>query len=114
MSLPDLLNRYTVFVFYSQGCSKATIGAVTLDAILRQPRYSKLTHVTQDFGREFFKLHKDKIQDVWDGTKPTGPFIISFYHILHTEVCQIISGKLQFLSRAKSAAMNGLRARSLA
>lgn len=62
----------------SQGCSKATIGAITLDAVLKSRRYSEATKLPADFGRDFFTIHKDKIQGIWDGTKPTGwlrPFI---------------------------------------
>ena len=57
-----------------QGCSKAAIGAILLDAMLRQPRFAESTGMPHGFGREFFRMHKDKIQAVWDGTKPTGRF----------------------------------------
>ncbi|KAH8117861.1 hypothetical protein DFH11DRAFT_1503246 [Phellopilus nigrolimitatus] len=56
---------------FGQGCSKATIGAVALDAMLRTARYARATKISSDFGRSFFTMHVDKIQHIWDGTKPT-------------------------------------------
>ncbi|KAL5526452.1 hypothetical protein ACEPAF_8175 [Sanghuangporus sanghuang] len=56
---------------YGQGCSKATIGAVTLDSMLKSPPISDATKIPRNFGRDFFMKHADKIRGVWQGTKPT-------------------------------------------
>ncbi|KAI5116397.1 hypothetical protein M0805_005865 [Coniferiporia weirii] len=56
---------------FGQGCSKATMGAIALDGFLREAPYSNTTTIPAGFGRKFFKMHKDKIEGVWDGTKPT-------------------------------------------
>ncbi|KAL5526456.1 hypothetical protein ACEPAF_8179 [Sanghuangporus sanghuang] len=56
---------------YGQGCSKATIGAVALDAMLKTLPFAESTKIPPNFGRDFFIMHADKIQGVWDGTKPT-------------------------------------------
>ncbi|THH06443.1 hypothetical protein EW145_g4086 [Phellinidium pouzarii] len=56
---------------FGQGCSKATIGALALDGFLKSSSYANLTTIPAGFGREFFKMHKNKIESIWDGTKPT-------------------------------------------
>ncbi|KAL5511076.1 hypothetical protein ACEPAH_4291 [Sanghuangporus vaninii] len=55
---------------YGQGCSKAAIGAITLDSLLRRPSMLRSTTIPQGFGRKFFKFHSSRIASTWDGTKP--------------------------------------------
>ena len=58
-------------LLYRQGCSKAAIGSITLDGMLRRQPYAGMTSIPDGFGREFFKIHREKIEGIWDGTKPT-------------------------------------------
>ncbi|KLO08764.1 hypothetical protein SCHPADRAFT_931591 [Schizopora paradoxa] len=55
---------------FGQGCTKACIGAIVLDNLLRSPRYAQTRKVVPGFSSEFFKIHHDKIVDAWNGTKP--------------------------------------------
>ena len=41
-----------------------------LDGMLRRLPYADMRSIPNGFGREFFKLHRDKIESMWDGTKP--------------------------------------------
>lgn len=50
---------------WSQGCSKAAIGAITLDGLLRAPRYRTAIQVPANFGLDFFKRHKHRIAGAW-------------------------------------------------
>lgn len=47
------------------------MGAIALDAMLKSTRFAEATKIPPNFGRDFFIMHKDKIQGIWDGTKPT-------------------------------------------
>ncbi|KAL5529778.1 hypothetical protein ACEPAG_5765 [Sanghuangporus baumii] len=55
---------------YGQGCSKAAIGAITIDSLLRESTMLTSTTIPQGFGRKFFKFHSSRIAGTWDGTKP--------------------------------------------
>ncbi|KAL5489740.1 hypothetical protein ACEPAI_4572 [Sanghuangporus weigelae] len=55
---------------YGQGCSKAAIGAITLDSLLRESSMLRSTTIPRGFGRKFFKFHSSRIAGTWDGTKP--------------------------------------------
>ena len=39
--------------------------------MLRRQPYAGMTSIPDGFGREFFKIHREKIEGIWDGTKPT-------------------------------------------
>lgn len=39
--------------------------------MLRRQPYADTRSIPDGFGREFFKIHRDKIESIWDGTKPT-------------------------------------------
>lgn len=45
------------------------MGAITFDAILRQQSSMGLTSIPAGFGRDFFRVHRDKIKGLWDGIK---------------------------------------------
>ncbi|THH04060.1 hypothetical protein EW145_g5799 [Phellinidium pouzarii] len=49
---------------FGQGSSKAAMGAMTLDGLLRKAPYANMTTIPYGFGREFFKRHKDKIENI--------------------------------------------------
>ncbi|KAI5119728.1 hypothetical protein M0805_008658 [Coniferiporia weirii] len=55
---------------FGQGCSKAAIGAITLDKQLRTLS-TRTGTLPVDFGSAFFKVHARRIASGWDGTKPT-------------------------------------------
>lgn len=55
---------------FGQGCTKACVGAITLDSVLRSPSIGRSREVPAGFGAKFFKVHYNKVVDAWDGTKP--------------------------------------------
>lgn len=93
----------------SQGCTKACIGAITLDSLLRSPGLKEATTIPDKFGSNFFKLHADKISGAWyglflfffhpctessillcgcrEGTKPTGTAFNIFWSHLWPRYC---------------------------
>jgi len=55
---------------FGQGCTKAVVGAIALDGLLRSPSMKYRQDIPHTFSSKFFKLHYNKIIDAWDGTKP--------------------------------------------
>lgn len=49
----------------SQGCSKAAVGAITLDGLLRSLKYQDALKIPRDFARMFFKTQNDRIEGMW-------------------------------------------------
>ncbi|KLO08766.1 hypothetical protein SCHPADRAFT_944179 [Schizopora paradoxa] len=54
---------------FGQGCTKACVGAIVLDSLLRS-RCVTNGKLTPGFSSKFFDTQFDKIADAWDGTKP--------------------------------------------
>jgi len=55
---------------FGQGCTKAVVGAITLDSLLRSRGMKNRQDIPNSFSSNFFKLHYNKIADAWEGTKP--------------------------------------------
>ncbi|KLO08763.1 hypothetical protein SCHPADRAFT_595212 [Schizopora paradoxa] len=55
---------------FGQGCTKAVVGAIALDSLLRSGSMKNRQDIPGNFSSKFFKLHYNKIVDAWDGTKP--------------------------------------------
>ncbi|KAI5117976.1 hypothetical protein M0805_004909 [Coniferiporia weirii] len=55
---------------FAQGCSKACVGAITLDSMLRSRPMVNSTSIPLGFSRQFFKELTLKTASAWDGTKP--------------------------------------------
>ncbi|KLO08762.1 hypothetical protein SCHPADRAFT_944175 [Schizopora paradoxa] len=55
---------------FGQGCTKACVGAITLDSVLRSSNVAHKREIPKGFGAKFFKVHYNKVVDAWDGTKP--------------------------------------------
>lgn len=53
-----------------QGCSKAAMGAITLDGMLRKKPFCDSTSIIPGFGRLFFKRQCEVLEPLWEGTKP--------------------------------------------
>lgn len=66
----------------SQGCTKACIGAITLDSLLRSPGLKEATTIPDKFGSNFFKIHADKISGAWYGL-----FLFFFHPCTESSIC---------------------------
>ncbi|KAK0188450.1 hypothetical protein F5146DRAFT_1225237 [Armillaria mellea] len=49
---------------YGQGCSKAILGAIYLDQLLRNA-----TEIPKGFSKKYFSIHVEKIRPIWEGLK---------------------------------------------
>jgi len=55
---------------FGQGCTKACVGAISLDSVLRSAGVASSRTIPDGFGAKFFKAHYNKVVDAWEGTKP--------------------------------------------
>ncbi|EJD02944.1 uncharacterized protein FOMMEDRAFT_134111 [Fomitiporia mediterranea MF3/22] len=55
---------------FGQGCSKACVGAVALDSLLRSRDVINSTKIPAGFGARYFKEQAQKTAIAWEGTKP--------------------------------------------
>ena len=46
------------------------MGAMALDGMLRNFTFKDSESFPPNFGREFFRVQRDKVENTWDGTKP--------------------------------------------
>ncbi|EGO20597.1 hypothetical protein SERLADRAFT_476950 [Serpula lacrymans var. lacrymans S7.9] len=53
---------------FGQGCSKALIGAITLNTALHEAKVNG-NGIPSNFSKSFFKLQQPKIEGFWEGTK---------------------------------------------
>ena len=63
-------------ITFRHGCTKAAIGAIVLDKMLRQPSCYETTYIPTGFSRNFFKEQSVKVAGAWDFTKCIGIAIL--------------------------------------